>query len=88
MRGQGGRCELTPPSDDAAAFRTRLAEGDLPDCEVREVRLMGRSEAGVYFEVACAGGNSRVARFEAGRLAEVIPCAGAARIGDGCRLDN
>ncbi len=88
VRGQGGECELTAPAEDAAAFRARLGEGDLPGCEVRDVRLMGGSEAGVYFEVACAGGSPRVARFEAGALAEVIPCAEAARIGDGCRLDE
>lgn len=88
VRGQGGGCELTPPSEDAAAFRTRLGADGLPGCQVRDVRLMGRSEAGTYFEVACAGADPRVARFEAGALAEVIPCAEAARIGDGCRLED
>lgn len=86
VRSGGGRCRLTTEAEEAEAFAARLGPDALAGCQVDAVRPMGRSAAGAYYEVRCAGAANLVARLDpAGRFAEAIPCAQAARIGDGCR---
>ncbi len=88
VRASGGECSLTSRGDDQTAFASRLQRTELATCDVSDVRAMGRGERGLFFEVRCRPSEGIVARFDdAGTLLEVIPCANASLIGDGCRLD-
>lgn len=89
VSSQGGECLLTSRREDRAAFRSRLALTELDRCAVTDVRTMGQSEDGSYFEVRCGSVQAVVVRFDpAGVFREVIPCADAALIGGGCRLSS
>mgnify|MGYP006864735816 CR=1 FL=1 len=82
---QGGECRLTSRAEGRMVFRARLSGTTLEGCAVNALRTIGYGENGVYYEVACGPGPNVVAHFDpAGELREVIPCAEASRIGDGC----
>lgn len=85
IRAEGAECRLTPRGDDSRAFLTRLAGTELQDCGVEDVRAMGQGPTGDFYEIRCRD-RDVVARFATGGgLQEVIPCAEARRIGDGCQ---
>lgn len=87
VSSQGGECRLTSRQEDRAAFRSRLAQTELERCDVAEVRAMGQSDEGSYFEVRCGAARNIVVGFDpSGAFREVIPCADAALIGGGCQF--
>lgn len=87
---QDGECRFTA-ADERARMATRwlAARPDLEAarrCVAVDVRYMGGNTAGGWYEAACASGEGLVVRLDAERnMAEVLPCAEAARIGGGCR---
>ena len=87
VASQGGECRLTTEAQARASFAARLEGTALSACALADVRAMGRGSDGDYFEVLCTGGPHVVARFEDQRLAEVIPCTEARKIGSGCRYN-
>jgi hypothetical protein len=88
VASQGGQCRLTSDAEARGAFAMRLEGTELSACALTDVRAMGRGADGDYFEVLCAGGPHIVTRFDVDqRLAEVIPCAEARKIGSGCRYN-
>ncbi len=88
VASQGGECRMTSDSQARASFALRLDGSELAGCTPADVRAMGRGADGDYFEVLCAGGPHVVTRFDTDRrLAEIIPCAEARKIGSGCRYN-
>lgn len=87
VSAQGGQCVLTNHAEIITSFAPALSDSDLAGCDLRSVRAMGSDGLDRYYEVLCASRESAVVRFDGqGALAEVIACALADRIGDGCQF--
>lgn len=86
LSGQDG-CRFTSALEQAETARRWLAHGPGGDCEVSDVRHMGRSARGPVFEIGCRAGSGYVVRLGAsGVPIETLACGQAAAIGDGCTL--
>lgn len=86
VSSEGSACRFTSEDETLASFRDRLHGGALSGCDPRSVRGMGANASGAFYEIVCRDDRHVVGRFEAAKVAEVIPCEAATRIGDGCRL--
>lgn len=88
INSMGGNCRFTTAQEQADGFETKLAGTPAAGCDVTQVRLMGTSPNGRFFEAKCAAeGEGYVARLNtAGETQQIYPCAAATRIGTGCTL--
>ena len=83
---QNATCLFTTPAEQAATVKSWLVGSEAAGCDVQQVRLMGENANGRFIEVACAGAEGSIVRFNAERaVQQVYPCATAQRIG-GCKL--
>lgn len=84
----GGTCRFTEAGEQGAAYTAKLANTDASDCNVTQVRLMGKNANGTFAEVKCAAeGEGYILRMDdAGAVQQVYGCAIAQRIGGGCTL--
>lgn len=87
---RGLKCGLAKPDATYAAINDQLkALGK--DCPVNGARGMGHTESGDdYVEVTCSTGGGLVLHYGPGRekLSEVLACAQAKGIGEGCKLQK
>lgn len=87
---RGLKCGLAKPDATYAAINDQLkAQGK--DCPVNGARGMGHTESGDdYVEVTCSTGGGLVLHYGPGRekLSEVLACAQAKGIGEGCKLQK
>ncbi|WP_439477893.1 hypothetical protein [Brevundimonas sp.] len=90
IRSRGDLCQFTTEPEELAGFRARLAGSAAEACAPTGVRDMGRNATGLtYYELTCAGGAPVVVSLDAGRrVTNVLTCAEAAHIGDGCRAER
>lgn len=84
---QGGACRFTSAAEATAGVRDRLGDRLPAGCDLVETRYMGGGEGELFVEGLCADRSGFVGRFDAAwRVAEIIPCPQAERIGGGCVL--
>lgn len=90
IRSRSDVCEFTSEPEERAAFRRWLVGSTAESCVPTQLRSMGRNAAGfTYYEVGCAAGDPIVVSLDGNRrVINVLLCADAAHIGDGCRADN
>ena len=86
VRSQGGVCRFITPVEEFADFQRRLEASGRRDCRPIHLHGMGRNaEGATYYEASCAEGESIVVALDAqGAVRNIIPCAEASHIGDGC----
>lgn len=83
----GSTCRFTTAEEQVASFQPKLVGTDASDCQVQQVRLMGRNSNGKFYEAKCAAGNGFIARVNAeGVTQQVYGCEVAQHIGGGCTL--
>jgi len=89
IRSRGDACHFTSEPEELAGFRRFLAGSAALNCRPSRLRSMGRNAAGLsYYEVACADGSPVIVSLDEDRRAtNVLTCADAAHIGEGCRAD-
>ena len=84
---QNATCAFTTPTEQAATVKSWLAGTDAAACDVQQVRLMGQNANGRFYEASCAAGDGFIARTDAAHaVQQIYPCAGAEKIGGGCKL--
>lgn len=87
LADQGVGCDYTTAPELAETARRWLARGPGADCAVSGVRYMGASTRGSVFEIGCGAVPGYVVRLsDTGVPSEILTCAQAAHIGDGCTL--
>ncbi len=86
IRSQRNICQYTTEAEELSGFRQWLAGTSAAACRPVQLRSMGRNAAGLsYYEVACAASTPIVVSLDSGRrVANVLSCAEAAHIGNGC----
>jgi hypothetical protein len=82
------KCTLTTPDQEMAAVNAVVASSG--KCTVANKRYVLSTTGGSdYYEVACSDGKGYMFAIDkTGKLAETIPCAQAAQIGNGCTLTD
>lgn len=86
LEAQGSFCRFTSPREQIVVFRDRLPADALSRCNPVRARFMGRGDSGSFYEADCAEDRGVVIVFgEADEFQEIIPCAEAGQVGDGCR---
>lgn len=89
VRSRGDLCQFTSGPEELTGFRQWLVGSAADACAPTHLRSMGRNTAGFsFYEVACAAGDPIVVSLDSRRrLVDVLSCADAAYIGEGCRPD-
>lgn len=83
----GGSCAYTTPLEQIAEIQPRISTNGAPECSIQQLRLMGVSDQGEFFEVLCADQTHQVFRTSVGGAFEqAYTCAQAQTVAGGCEL--
>ena len=90
IQSRGDICQFTAESEEVAGFRRWLEGSPAEVCAPTRLRSMGRNAAGLtYYQLTCSDGAAIIVGMDTGRrVSNVLSCADAAHIGDGCRAND
>jgi hypothetical protein len=83
------KCSLTTPDSELSEVTTLAASAGKCATVAKDRYMLSTQDGSDYFEIACPDGKGYVLHGDkTGALNEVIPCAQAYQIGDGCHLTD